>query len=320
MKLAQLAPSGETLPLDVAWAMMLPVQPGLMPLVEFLLDVSAPTTLRAELRVSSKVDNHTPDVTLETQTIPLRQGAGQSVRVAFAHTFSDRRYAFVCFFGSDKIRLRASEQRMTGVLSLCQQVNLAVAESSVQSPPPDSGIDSFEFWLPQRRPNGRNLALRLEAPLRVFGVGNLVNGIARPTNQPNAWIADWADPQPTATIRWAQPQSIQRIELMFDVDYDHPLESVMMGHPERRMPFCVAQFRVLDERGTVLAESADNHQARAVLRLSQPVTTLTSAGDVTVMPKVLSAAERFRPLSAAEQAALVATADKYHSPFVGSWA
>jgi hypothetical protein len=38
------------------------------------------------------------------------------------------------------------------------------------------------------------------------------------------------------------------------------------------------------------------------------------------MPKVLSAAERFRPLSAAEQAALVATADKYHSPFVGSWA
>ena len=27
-----------------------------------------------------------------------------------------------------------------------------------------------------------------------------------------------------------------------------------------------------------------------------------------------------RPLSAAEQATLVATADKYHSPFVGSWA
>jgi len=45
--------------------------------------------------------------------------------------------------------------------------------------------------------------------------------------------------------------------------------------------------------------------------LSQPVTTLTSAGDVTVMPKVLSAAERFRPLSAADQATLVATADNY---------
>ena len=54
--------------------------------------------------------------------------------------------------------------------------------------------------------------------------------------------------------------------------------------------------------------------------LSQPITTLTSVGDVTVLPKVLSAAERFRPLDAAAQEALVATADRYHSPFVGSWA
>jgi hypothetical protein len=54
--------------------------------------------------------------------------------------------------------------------------------------------------------------------------------------------------------------------------------------------------------------------------LSQSVTTLTSAGDVTVLPKVLSAAERFRPLDPTAQEALVATADRYHSPFVGSWA
>jgi hypothetical protein len=54
--------------------------------------------------------------------------------------------------------------------------------------------------------------------------------------------------------------------------------------------------------------------------LSQPVTTLTSVGDVTVLPKVLSAAERFRPLDAAAQEALVALAEQYHSPFVGSWA
>ncbi|OGB93120.1 MAG: aldo/keto reductase [candidate division NC10 bacterium RBG_16_65_8] len=54
--------------------------------------------------------------------------------------------------------------------------------------------------------------------------------------------------------------------------------------------------------------------------LSQPVTTLTSVGDVTVLPKVLSAAERFRPLDAAAQEALLAMADQYHSPFVGSWA
>lgn len=54
--------------------------------------------------------------------------------------------------------------------------------------------------------------------------------------------------------------------------------------------------------------------------LSQPVTTLCSVGDVTVLPKFLAAAERFRQLDAAAQEALVATADRYHTPFVGSWA
>ena len=26
---------------------------------------------------------------------------------------------------------------------------------------------------------------------------------------------------------------------MFDAHYDHPMESVLVGHPERRIPFCV---------------------------------------------------------------------------------
>jgi aryl-alcohol dehydrogenase-like predicted oxidoreductase len=54
--------------------------------------------------------------------------------------------------------------------------------------------------------------------------------------------------------------------------------------------------------------------------LSRPVTTLTSAGDVAVLPKVLEAAERYRPLEAREEDELVATAARYHTPFVGQWA
>ena len=54
--------------------------------------------------------------------------------------------------------------------------------------------------------------------------------------------------------------------------------------------------------------------------LSQQVTTLCSTGDVTVLPKVLAAAERYRPLALPAQQALLATAARYHSPFVGEWA
>lgn len=54
--------------------------------------------------------------------------------------------------------------------------------------------------------------------------------------------------------------------------------------------------------------------------LSKPVTTLTTVGDVDVLPKVLDAAERFRPLTAEAEAALVGEAAEYRSPFVGTWA
>ena len=111
--------------------MMLPVTAGTKLALSVVAEVAAAAELRVELRQSSRPDNHTPDVTLEKRTIALTPGAGQDVPIAFEHAFADERYAFVCFFGRDAIRLRASEQRLTGVLALCHQVNLAVAKSAV---------------------------------------------------------------------------------------------------------------------------------------------------------------------------------------------
>jgi len=273
LRLATLPPDGPLRSLNHAAAMMLPVVAGSRVTLTVLADVSSEENLRVELRQSARADNHTPDVTLETKVIPLARGIGQEVRIDFSQTFADERYAFVCFFGTEAIALRCSEQRVTGLLALTHQVNLAVAKSAVQSPPADIGVDTFEFWQPQRRPGGHNLAFCLEAPLAVFSPRNVINGLARPTHQANAWVADFSDPSPTLTLEWSQPQTLARIELMFDPDYDHPLESVLMGHPERRMPFCVEHYRLLDDGGHLLAQCDDNHQARNVITLAQPVST-----------------------------------------------
>ncbi len=273
MTLSSLPPDGPAVTLTDAWAMMLPVTScGQIDLTVFV-DVEARAELRVELRQSSRVDNHTPDVTLEAIRIPLGPGRHQRVQLTFAHRFTDERYAFLCFFGGGDISVRCTEQRLTGILSLTHTVNLAVAKSAVQQPPDEIGFDTFEFWQPKRRPAGQNVALELATPLECFRAGNVVNGIARPTNQPNAWVADLADLKPVLTLRWAQPQTIARVELMFDTDYDHPMESVLWGHPEDRMPFCVSNYRLLDADGRVLAAATDNHQTRASIVLASPVRT-----------------------------------------------
>jgi hypothetical protein len=271
--LSNLAADGPRIKLTDGWAMMLPVTPDSEIGITVFASAASKTHLHVELRQSSRIDNHTPDVTLEKQTLQLSPGDDQELSIVFAHAFTTARYVFVCFFGDANVSLRCSEQRVTGVLSLCHQVNLAVAKSAVQKPSEDIGVDSFEFWHPKRRPEGQNIAFRLARPLKVFGPRNVVNGVSRPTNQPNAWVADFADPKPALTLSWAEPQTVSRIELMFDTDYDHPMESVLWGHPENRMPFCVRNYRILDAAGTVLANIMDNYQTHRVHVLATPVTT-----------------------------------------------
>ena len=132
----------------------------------------------------------------------------------------------------------------------------------------DIGVDAFEFWIPMRRPHGHNLAVQLAESSHFFSADEVVNGWLRPTSAPNAWAADYNDPAPILMLDWDMPQVIEQLIIDWDVDYDHPMESVLMTHPESTMPFCVKHFRVLDGEGTVLHEEQENHQAQSRIPLN----------------------------------------------------
>lgn len=275
LRLSKLPPRGDTLALTHAQALMLPVRPGKLPCITYLMDAPEKTLLHAELRISSKPDNHTPDVTLETLEIPLEAGDAQRIPLQFTKSIDQDRYAFLCLMPNPRVSVRLSDERLTGILTLYQRFDEKVAKSPAQTPPPNSGIDRFEFWIPQRRPNGKNPAVEIHPPLACFGTENLLNGWTRPIRQPNAWVADPEDEHPSITLSWEEPRTLSRIDLFFDGDYDHPMETVLWGHPEREIPFCIKKYRVLDENGKVLQEMSDNHHAHNILRLDSPVTTKT---------------------------------------------
>jgi hypothetical protein len=152
-------------------------------------------------------------------------------------------------------------------------VNKAVSNNGKQTPPEDIGVDTFEFWTPQRRPEGQNIAMKFDPPIEAFEVGNIRNGVARPTNQPNAWVADSEDKKPHLTLNWNEKQTISSIVLGFDADFDHPLESVLMTHPETVSPFCVANYRIFDDKNTLVFEKKGNHQSHNTIQFEQPIFT-----------------------------------------------
>jgi hypothetical protein len=52
------------------------------------------------------------------------------------------------------------------------------------------------------------------------------------------------------------------VVLHFDTDFDHPMETVLMTHPENEMPFCVKKVRLLNDKNEIIAELTNNHQSQ----------------------------------------------------------
>jgi hypothetical protein len=270
--LSELAPNDAWVRLDASWAMLVPLASGTQP--SFSLDVSAEKagTLRVELRRSWKDGNFTPEELLETLEIPLIQGESR-INARFTAPVNKPGYYFLKLCEDPSIQARASDIRVTGVVSVTTAFNKAVAKSSVQEPPADIGIDRFEFWLPKRRPAGLNLAMTFDPPIDHFGPANVIGGPARPVNAPNAWVADLADAQPELHLDWASPLAIGRVKIDFDPDWDHPMESVLMTHPEEVVPFTVKDFDLLDESGKVIHSVRDHHGAIHDWYVDQPLLT-----------------------------------------------
>ena len=272
--LGKLPPDKSWVRLDSGWAMLLPLRRGVTPAFGFEMHADQPAVLRVELRRAARPGNFTPDELIEAAEVPVPEGVS-TARARF-HTAVEREgYHFVVLREDPALRVRLSEARLTGVLAVTNAFNKAVATSAVQSPPENSGIDTFEFWLPKRRPEGRNLAIEIAPPIDLFGPENVLRGPARPAGSVNAWIADPADSQPELTLTWPQPVAIAQVVVEFDPDWDHPLESVLMTHPEEVVPFMVRDFDLLDGDGRVLAERRGHRGARCVLDLPPRFTSPT---------------------------------------------
>lgn len=274
LQLERLWPSGEWAELDRPLGMLLPLGAGKVPRMFLTIEVDVPVTLIAELWCSERPGNTTPDLLLASLDLPVSTECGELV-LDFGASLSSDEHVFVILQPAHGVRVALSREQVTGLLMVSQTMNKAVAKSLVQQPPEDSGIESFAFWLPQRRPAARTLALRFDPPLECFAPANVCNGIGRPWRGTNAWIPARDDARPALRLEWAEPQSIRTIELTFDTDFDHPMESVLMGHPERVMPACVTAFSLCADEGRELAHVQENHQTRYVLRLDEAVKTAT---------------------------------------------
>lgn len=260
---------GNWFDLNIAAGQLLPLNKNTQYSFDISVDARVATVLDIELQCSSKIQNYTPDILIEKQTISLSKGI-QKIAINFKKTLENDQYAFLIFRINPNVKIRCSEKRITGIVSVFNKTNPTVNNFGKQTPPEKSGFDSFEFWCPDRRPNGQNIAMTITPGLTCYAKQNIINGYTRPYLCPNAWVADFNDANPSLQLTWEEPKSINSITLHFDTDFDHPMESSQMGHPEDVMPFCIQNYRIYNGQ-ELIHNSQSNHQTINHIQFPGPV-------------------------------------------------
>lgn len=262
--LSELPAGGPPCPLDRRVAQMLPLTAGAIPELTFWADAEAPATLEVELRRTSDEWHHAPDTTISKATVSIAAGKNQPLTLSFPGEMPADGYAFVILPETPGVVLHSSPLRVTGLLKLIYR-----GEEKTEH----VGGERYEVFTPQRRPEGHNLAFKISPALTAYEPQNLLNGWQRPTSRANAWVAAPDDAAPELTLSWPSPQTFSRISLAFDGDFDHAMETVHWGHPERAVVFCVKRYEILDDQGRILVTADDQHHSIVHHQLAEPVTS-----------------------------------------------
>jgi len=272
LAIAELAEDEEPRTLDLSVAQMIPVDAGKIPSITLHAYGEAVTKLQAEFRICSRAGSYTPDKTIASFEFAIQPGRN-CLHLHSTVEINTAQYIFVLLHKNPLVKIAHSAKRITGILAVFNTINPAVSNYGKQEAPEGIGMDNFEFWCPQRRPAGQNIAMKFSPAIQSFSAANISNGIARPAFSPNAWVADGKDEQPAIKLQWQQPQAIKIICLSFDTDFDHPMESVLMLHPENTMPFCVRNYRIYDDKGKMVYEKMGNYQSRNKIVLDKVLHT-----------------------------------------------
>ncbi|HLR32880.1 MAG TPA: FAD-dependent oxidoreductase, partial [Fodinibius sp.] len=207
LTLEGLPPDGPWQPLRYSTAQLLPLQAGTSYSFTFAAKAEEVTTLEIALRTSIDPYNYTPEKKLETQHIQLKEGE-QVVEVHFEQALDQQQYGFICLMKNETVSIRTSKKRVSGLVTAYNKVNKAVSNFGRQEPPEDIGIDAFEFWCPNRRPDGNNLAFTIAPAIRAFSASNLNNGYTRPNKTVNGWVGHWNEEVSRVSMQWDESQTI----------------------------------------------------------------------------------------------------------------
>ncbi|MFF6981362.1 FAD-dependent oxidoreductase [Streptomyces sp. NPDC008343] len=244
---------------------VLPVEPAIEA-VELLLDVSEATSVELELWSTSGGENHIPVEMLDSASAELLPGE-RRVRAPFSHKAPGGRNVVLLVRRNPSAALVVVDRPGPyGVLGLVSR-----------TPRTPGGRPQSNAWSAEE--------LRRRCPVMVvsgdseaYAAAQVKGALQRPYDGPRMWSSHSLaeDPEPWVRLDWERPQTIARVDTIFNDDVD--LDLINLHH--HRTPFPVVPELVRDYRIEALLEASwrtvasvrGNRERRRSHLLDEPVT------------------------------------------------
>ena len=260
--LGRMTESGEWKALLFNMAQILPLEAKNSYTFKVKLKAEKNTSITVVLRTSSRETHFTPDVEIQSKTFDLIEGEQEFVFTS-NELITKNSYVYVCFMKNEAVEIMLSDERFSGIMTVLQKETPAVSNYGKQEPPEGIGVDTFDFWTPEKKPAGKNIAMFIEPAIQNFSSINIKNNNVRPTSEgySNAWLAKLNDEEPQLVLNWSEEQEIRMLRIFFDCDFDNALPSVFVTHPVSEIPATVKEYSIYDGRNNLLYQKRDNYQA-----------------------------------------------------------
>ena len=274
LKIENITASGVWCKLTLNTAQLMPLSSNTSYSFSIKLKAIEKTNITIKLKRSSKDTHFTPDVEIESKTFNLNEGE-QEITYKSNALLSNDSYVYICLMKNSAVEIPLSDERFSGIMTVQQKVNRAVSNFGTQEPPKTIGIDTFDFWTPERMPNGKNIAMKISPSLQCFSLENIKNSHLRPTSngQVNGWVSALNDDESKLTLKWNTQQDVKKIKLFFDADFDNALESTLMSHPQSITNFVVNDYKIFDDGNKLIHTQKGNYQAINNIMLDKQIKT-----------------------------------------------
>tara|TARA_B100001057_G_scaffold293688_1_gene293779 strand:- start:943 stop:3228 length:2286 start_codon:yes stop_codon:yes gene_type:complete len=231
------------------------------------------TEFKIILKRSSNSNHFTPDLDIDSKVFKLNEGI-QEINYIFSKQLSHDSYVYLCLIKNDKIDISFSSENYVGLLTLYQKETPAVSNYGRQVPPEDIGVESFDFWTPDKKFE-KNLAVKIDPPIQNFSIQNLKGNCIRPTSDgfSNVWQAKLDESEPRVDFKWSKKQKITCLKLFFDCDYDNALPNVLVEHPYSEIPSIIKEYKIYDESFKLVYHKKNNYQAINKIKFNEPIYT-----------------------------------------------